>query len=216
MLYLFEKNSVPCIFVFIPQNNKTTNNGKINRTPTLHAVVRLLQRPTAAEKRIYRQRRNKIQRTRCVIEPPLTPEAGSNIHEVFPPNGKQVRAFALEQPVAETDEWVMIGLRASYDYISPDEYRSAGKAFQILYWDEHSHLPRVWHRHGAPDPIMKKCPNCGNDVPSRFHRHHRTDTQRRRNPAGACLKLPRNLLRTGGRLPRSRRDTGRMCGTGSF
>ena len=35
--------------------------------------------------------------------------AGSNIHEVFPPNGKQVRAFALEQPVAETDEWVMIG-----------------------------------------------------------------------------------------------------------
>ena len=47
------------------------------------------------------------------IEPPLTLEAGSNIHEVFPPNGKQVRAFALEQPVAETDEWVMIGLRAS-------------------------------------------------------------------------------------------------------
>ena len=57
--------SVPLYFrVHPPQNNKTTNNGKINRTPTLHAVVRLLQRPTAAEKRIYRQRRNKIQRTR--------------------------------------------------------------------------------------------------------------------------------------------------------
>ena len=84
------------------------------------------------------------------IEPPLTPEAGSNIHEVFPPNGKQVRAFALEQPVAETDEWVMIGLRASYDYISPDECRKGlpdtllGRAQPLL--------PRVWYRHGAPDP----------------------------------------------------------------
>ena len=99
------------------------------------------------------------------IEPPLTPEAGSNIHEVFPPNGKQVRAFALEQPVAETDEWVMIGLRASYDYISPDEYRSAGKAFQILYWDEHSRFcPVCGTAMEHQTPIMKKCPNCGNEM----------------------------------------------------
>ena len=99
------------------------------------------------------------------IEPPLTPEAGSNIHEVFSPNGKQVRAFALKQPVAETDEWVMIGLRASYDYISSDEYRSAGKAFQILYWDEHSHFcPVCGTAMEHQTPIMKKCPNCGNEM----------------------------------------------------
>ena len=84
---------------------------------------------------------------------------------MFPPNGKQVRAFALEQPVAETDEWVMIGLRASYDYISPDEYRSAGKAFQILYWDEHSHFcPVCGTAMEHQTPIMKKCPNCGNEM----------------------------------------------------
>ena len=53
------------------------------------------------------------------IEPPLTPEAGSNIHEVFPPNGKQVRAFALEDTLL-------------------------GRAQPLL--------PRVWYRHGAPDP----------------------------------------------------------------
>ena len=108
------------------------------QNPTLHAVVRLLQRPTAAGKKDIQTKEKSKYSVPVSIEPPLTPEAGSNIHEVFPPNGKQVRAFALEQPVAETDEWVMIGLRASYDYISPDEYRSAGKAFQILYWDEHS------------------------------------------------------------------------------
>ena len=109
------------------------------------------------------------------IEPPLTPEAGSNIHEVFPPNGKQVRAFALEQPVAETDEWVMIGLRASYDYISPDEYRSAGKAFQILYWDEHSHFcPVCGTAMEHQTPIMKKCPNCGNTDKSKMNIARRT------------------------------------------
>ena len=99
------------------------------------------------------------------INPPLAPESGSNIHDVFPPNGKQVRAFATGQPVAETEEWVMIGLRASYDYISADEYLSAGKAFQILYWDEHSRFCPVC---GTPmeqqTPIMKKCPKCGNEM----------------------------------------------------
>ena len=96
------------------------------------------------------------------INPPLAPESGSNIHDVFSPNRKQVRAFATGQPVAETEEWVMIGLRASYDYISADEYLSAGKAFQILYWDEHSRFCPVC---GTPmeqqTPIMKKCPKCG-------------------------------------------------------
>ena len=85
------------------------------------------------------------------IEPPLTPEAGSNIHEVFPPNGKQVRAFALEQPVTETDEWVMIGLRASYDYIAPDEFRRKGFPDTLL-GRAQPLLSRVWHRYGAPDP----------------------------------------------------------------
>ena len=86
------------------------------------------------------------------IEPPLTPEAGSNIHEVFPPNGKQVRAFALEQPVAETDEWVMIGLRASYDYISGRVPFCRKGLPDTLLGRAQPLLPRVWYRHGAPDP----------------------------------------------------------------
>ncbi len=109
-------------------------------------------------KKGYTEKGDKIQRTRQ-HKSPLAPESGSNIHDVFPPNGKQVRAFATGQPVAETEEWVMIGLRASYDYISADEYLSAGKAFQILYWDSHSRFCPVC---GTPmeqqTPIMKKCP----------------------------------------------------------
>ena len=99
------------------------------------------------------------------INPPLAPESGSNIHDVFPPNGKQVRAFATGQPVAETEEWVMTGLRASYDYLPLADYQAAGKAFQILYWDSHSRFCPVC---GTPmeqqTPIMKKCPECGNEM----------------------------------------------------
>ena len=96
------------------------------------------------------------------VTPPVTPAAGCKIHEVTLTGGKKVKACALGQPVPETEEWVMIGLRASYDYISADEYLSAGKAFQILYWDEHSRFCPVC---GTPmeqqTPIMKKCPKCG-------------------------------------------------------
>lgn len=98
-------------------------------------------------------------------EPPVKPAQETHIHDVVPPNGKQVRTFATAQPVTETDEWVMIGLRASYEYVTTEEYRSAGKAFQILYWDEHSRFcPVCGTRMEQQTPIMKKCPECGNEM----------------------------------------------------
>ncbi len=98
-------------------------------------------------------------------EPPLNLGDGNRIHEVLSPDGRQVRAFAVKDPVAETEEWVMIGLRASYDYIPTDEYRSAGKAYQILYWDEHSRFcPVCGTATEQHTPIMKKCPECGNEM----------------------------------------------------
>lgn len=99
------------------------------------------------------------------VEPPCALKAANEIHDVYPPNGKHVRAFNVEQPIEETNEWIMIGLRASYEYITDDEYRSAGKAYQILYWDSHSRFCPVC---GTPMehriPIMKKCPACGNEM----------------------------------------------------
>ena len=99
------------------------------------------------------------------INPPVTPEAGCTIHEVTLTDGHKVKTFALEQPVPETEEWVMTGLRASYDYLPLADYQAAGKSFQILYWDEHSRFCPVC---GTPmeqhTPIMKKCPECGNEM----------------------------------------------------
>lgn len=99
------------------------------------------------------------------VTPPVTPAAGCKIHEVTLTDGKKVKACALGQPVPETEEWVMTGLRASYDYLPLADYQAAGKAFQILYWDSHSRFCPVC---GTPmeqqTPIMKKCPECGNEM----------------------------------------------------
>ena len=153
MLYLFEKNL--CALVFSCSSPQIIKQQTMEKStePQPSTQWFVFFKDQLLLKKGYTDKGEIKYSVPVSIEPPLTPEAGSNIHEVFPPNGKQVRAFALEQPVAETDEWVMIGLRASYDYISSDEYRSAGKAFQILYWGRAQPLlPRVWYRHGAPDP----------------------------------------------------------------
>ena len=98
-------------------------------------------------------------------EPPLAPGSGSTIHEVFLPTDEMVHAFAIEQLVTETEEWVMVNLRGSYEYITLDEYKAAGKAYQILYWDQHSRFCPVC---GTPTvqttSIMKQCPSCKHEI----------------------------------------------------
>ena len=56
-------------------------------------------------------------------EPPLAPGSGSTIHEVFLPTDEMVHAFAIEQLVTETEEWVMVNLRGSYEYITLDDIK---------------------------------------------------------------------------------------------
>lgn len=93
----------------------------------------------------------------------LTPEHLKQ--EVTLTNGKKVKAIALTEAIPDSDHWGMIGLRASYDCLSLEDYQAAGKAFQILYWDDHSRFCPVC---GTPmqqqAPIMKKCPGCGNEM----------------------------------------------------
>lgn len=97
--------------------------------------------------------------------PPPDLEKDGPIHEVTLDNGKLLRAFALKHPAEISEKQETVGLRASYGYISPDDYQAAGKAYQILYWDKHSRFCPVC---GTPTeqqtPIMKKCPQCGNEL----------------------------------------------------
>lgn len=71
------------------------------------------------------------------------------------------RAATLSSELSEDDLYISIGLRASWDYLSHDWYKRAGKAFQLVHWDRNSHFcpscgsAMEWHTH-----ISKYCPNC--------------------------------------------------------
>ena len=99
------------------------------------------------------------------MRPPFSPPHEQKIHRVLLPTGRYIHTFAIDHPLAETNQWTMQGLRASFDYLSPEDYRAAGKAFQILYWDTHSRYCPVC---GTPTEqqtdIMKKCPQCGYEL----------------------------------------------------
>ncbi|MDO4165509.1 MAG: NAD(+) diphosphatase [Bacteroides sp.] len=98
-------------------------------------------------------------------ELPVSPTPDHKVHNVTFNDSRTVQAFALEHPIDETDEWVMIGLRASFDYLPLPDYLSAGKAYQILYWDAHSRFcPVCGTRMEQQTPIMKRCPSCKNEM----------------------------------------------------
>ena len=127
-------------------------------------MVRLFQRPTAAEKEKTEKGEIKYS-VPYGTEPPLSPGAGSTIHEVFLPTDEMVHAFAIEQLITETEERAMVNLRDSYEYITLDEYKAAGKAYQILYWDQHSRFcPACGMPMEHKTPIMKKCPSCAYEI----------------------------------------------------
>lgn len=96
---------------------------------------------------------------------PVTPAQGQTVHRVTLPTGIQVYTFSIDYPIAETDQWIMTGLRASYDYLPLKDYQAAGKAYQILYWDVHSrYCPVCGTAMQQQTDIMKKCPQCGNEM----------------------------------------------------
>lgn len=97
--------------------------------------------------------------------PPVTPPTSTTIHTILTKDGTTCKAFTLTKPVEETDRYVMTGLRASYDLIPLLHYQAAGKAREIIHWDETN---RFCSACGKPlelkETIMKKCPHCGKEV----------------------------------------------------
>ena len=76
---------------------------------------------------------------------PVTTSEGITVHTITTATGMVCKAFYTDSPIAETPEYVQIGLRASYDYLSPEHYQAAGKVHEILYWDRSNRF----------------CPTCG-------------------------------------------------------
>lgn len=61
----------------------------------------------------------------------------------------------------EANGYELIGLRDLYDLLGEKSFNTAGKAFEINYWDRHSRFcPVCGTATEHPLPIMKLCPNC--------------------------------------------------------
>lgn len=101
----------------------------------------------------------------CKDISPIDMKEETVIHTITTLEGKLCWSFSLSSPVENSEQYIMTGLRASYDYLPLSHYQTAGKAYEILHWDRNS---RFCSACGTPmeqkEPIMKRCPHCGREV----------------------------------------------------
>ena len=70
----------------------------------------------------------------------------------------------LDKPVVGVERLEMMGLRKSHAVLSPEEYQLAGKAAELIYWDQNTKYcgccgsPTKWMT-----DISKKCTECGKE-----------------------------------------------------
>lgn len=72
---------------------------------------------------------------------------------------------SVDTPLEETAEYLPMGLRASYDYLDPVLHKIAGKAYELIYWDQHSRFcPSCGTKTVMQTTISKQCPNCKYEI----------------------------------------------------
>ena len=101
----------------------------------------------------------------CQEEPPVEVKPWTNVMNITPIDGVEVKTFRVNNPVAESERYVMCGLRKSYYQLPRQLYLVAGKCQELLYWDQNTKYCGVC---GAPmrmdTDISKKCTECGKEV----------------------------------------------------
>lgn len=114
---------------------------------------------------LLEKKENQIPTLPCGANPPVDAEEGTAIHDIATLEGKTCKAFFLSHPVTESEQYVMLGLRVSYDHLPLSHYLTAGKAHEILHWDRSNRFCSVC---GTPLQLkrafVKHCPQCGREV----------------------------------------------------
>ncbi len=97
-------------------------------------------------------------------QPPIALESWQQLHHLPQLDGYECYTARLDAPVT-CKGFEMMPLRASFDVLPSALYAMAGKAREILYWDQNTHFCGVC---GAPmklhTDISKRCTNCGKEV----------------------------------------------------
>src|SRR5574344_2726241 len=97
--------------------------------------------------------------------PPTEINPWTTIHNITPLEDTEVKTYIIDSPVADSDRFTMVGLRASFYQLPKELYLKAGKCQEILYWDANTKFCGVC---GGPmkmhTDISKRCENCGKEV----------------------------------------------------
>lgn len=97
--------------------------------------------------------------------PPISIQEKTTVHEITTLEGSCCKAFSVSHPIEESENYVMVGLRASYECLPLAHYQAAGKAHEILHWDRNSRFcSACGTAMEQKEDIMKRCPNCGHEV----------------------------------------------------
>ncbi len=120
----------------------------------------------------------------CDENIPLGNEKTLKIHDIATYNQRECKAFFIDEESVKTlnDEFQFIDLRSTYDVIPLQEYKIAGKAWQILFWDKNSkYCPRCGVETVQISNIGKKCLECSqefypNIAPAIIVRIHKGDS----------------------------------------
>lgn len=87
------------------------------------------------------------------------------IQELPDMEGHMCRAFMLNVPPANINDFVTVGLRESYTKLPLQFYLMAGKASELLFWNQNTQYCGYC---GAPmkkhTDISKRCTNCGKEI----------------------------------------------------
>lgn len=98
----------------------------------------------------------------CCVNAPV--QAG-NILEVAPLQDIPCRTVSVDTPLEETSDYLPMGLRASYDYLDAALHKMAGKAYELVYWDQHSRFcSSCGTKTVMQTAISKQCPTCKREI----------------------------------------------------
>lgn len=98
-------------------------------------------------------------------EPPTAVKPWTNIMNITPLDGVEVKTYRIDAPITDDDRYEMCGLRQSYYKLSRPLYLKGGKCQELLYWDQNTKFCGVCGGSMRFDTdISKKCEHCGKEV----------------------------------------------------
>ena len=96
-------------------------------------------------------------------EPPVEFQPWENVTTIHNTQ-YHCHVYRLDRPVIGRADLQMMGLRKTFDVLSPEMYQLAGKCAELVYWDQNSKYcgccgaPMKWHTE-----ISKHCTECGKE-----------------------------------------------------